>query len=384
MIAPRYDYIFLGTGAAALSLVMRMIRGGLLDQKKVLLIDRQGKRENDRTWCFWEKDPGFFEPVVKHRWTSLSFLAPDADLDLQITPYQYKVIRGIDFYDYCFSAIQQCPQIERVVGEISFGADHSGHAPIWVNGIPLDTRGAVVFNSIYEPQPITPGNLSLLQHFTGWMVETEVPFFDAHRATLMDFRVSQQEGTTFAYVLPFTSHKALVEYTLFTKALLTEQQYETELRNYLEHHLRLSSYRIIEKEFGVIPMSVHRFPFQQQGWYHIGTAGGQTKGSTGYTFQYIQKQSDWIVGQLQKGRPLPDVFPEARRFRFYDAVLLKLLVAGKPEGRRIFTRLFQRNRADRVFKFLDNETRLAEELRLISSLQFFPFLKAAVSLLSGR
>ena len=32
--------------------------------------------------------------------------------------------------------------------------------------------------------------------------------------------------------------------------------------------------------------------------YFIGTAGGQTKASTGYTFRFIQKQADKIVEEL--------------------------------------------------------------------------------------
>ena len=55
--------------------------------------------------------------------------------------------------------------------------------------------------------------------------------------------------------------------------------------------LGLDNYTIVEEEFGVIPMTNTNFPFFKDGMYYIGTAGGQTKASTGYTFRFIQKQA---------------------------------------------------------------------------------------------
>ena len=77
-----------------------------------------------------------------------------------------------------------------------------------------------IFNSIYTPGDDSKNAIKLLQHFKGWVIETGKPFFNPAEATMMDFRVHQQHGTTFAYVLPFSTTSALVEYTLFTKELL--------------------------------------------------------------------------------------------------------------------------------------------------------------------
>jgi lycopene beta-cyclase len=61
---PRYDYIIAGAGAAGLSLLTRMIACGKFSDKKILIIDKAAKTVNDRTWCFWEKEQGFFEDIV--------------------------------------------------------------------------------------------------------------------------------------------------------------------------------------------------------------------------------------------------------------------------------------------------------------------------------
>ena len=172
---------------------------------------------------------------------------------------------------------------------------------------------------------------------------------------MMDFRVSQQHGTTFAYVLPFSATSALVEYTLFTKELLQPEQYDKGLRDYISTFLGINDYKIKEEEFGVIPMTNEKFNFEGHGW-QIGVAGGQTKASSGYTFQFIQKQSSQIVDHLIKNKPLDSLPSAAKRFRFYDNTLLHILYYEKLPGNEVFTQLFKKNKPQQVLKFLDNES----------------------------
>jgi len=178
-------------------------------------------------------------------------------------------------------------------------------------------------------------------------------------------------------VLPFSPTSALIEYTLFTKELLPKDQYDKELGNYIKTFLKIGDYTVTEEEFGVIPMSNEKLRFKGHGW-QIGTAGGQTKGSSGYTFQFIQKQSALITEQLVKGLPLEKVRTTPRRFRFYDNTLLDILYHDKLPGKKIFTLLFKKNKPQRVLRFLDNETTLKEELKIISTLPTWPFMKAAL------
>ena len=66
----------------------------------------------------------------------------------------------------------------------------------------------------------------LQQHFIGWKIKTSEPAFTADKATFMDFSVAQKGNTRFMYVLPFSKTEALIEYTLFSKDLLPEKEYE--------------------------------------------------------------------------------------------------------------------------------------------------------------
>jgi len=242
----------------------------------------------------------------------------------------------------------------------------------------LNTEKSIVFNSIPFALSSRKKAIHLLQHFKGWIIESNEGKFDQGVGTLMDFRVHQDRGTTFVYALPLDTNRILVEYTLFTEELLPTEDYDKELHNYISRFLQLQQYKIVEEEFGIIPMTNARFPFYHNGIYHIGTAGGQTKASTGYTFQFIQKQSRHIVERLERNQSLADITSTPARFLFYDRVLLQLLFDKIPEGHEIFTRLFKRNKASAIFKFLDNESSLLEELRIISSLQIAPFFKAAL------
>jgi len=217
----------------------------------------------------------------------------------------------------------------------------------------------------------------LLQHFKGWVIETEGNDFNENKATLMDFRPGQLNGTTFCYILPFTSNKAVVEYTLFSKSLLSPQEYDLQLEEYINNILQIKSYKILEEEFGVIPMTNFCFPSRQNNIINIGTAGGRTKGSSGYTFRSIQKQSRDIVKQLIK-KGDPECKKESVRFSFYDSVLLNILYNNTLPGKKVFTDLFKKNPTPSVLKFLDNESTLTEELKIIATLPTWPFLKAAI------
>jgi lycopene beta-cyclase len=375
---PQYDYIIAGTGAAGLSLVTRMITRPWFRDKKILLVDREEKNKNDRTWCFWEKEEGFFQSIVFREWEQLWFHGEGYDALNHIRPYKYKLIRGIDFYEYCFTLIRQAPNVTIRYGSI----DHiiSSDAGTWIEIDNEQISSEYIFSSIVPDKPHGKGNeLLLLQHFKGWFIETPMPAFDPAAATLMDFRVQQTKGTTFVYVMPFSPTSALVEYTLFSEALIDANDYDQALRSYITHTLKIASYSVQEEEFGVIPMTNRVFPSRLNNIIYLGTAGGQTKPSSGYTFQFIQRHSNRIVDALEKtGKPMPGAGLAKKRFRMYDSTLLNILANKKMEGSAIFTDLFSNNKMTEVLQFLDNETSLSQELRLVSVLPTRLFLRAAI------
>ncbi len=355
-----------------------MIRSGKFGDKKILLIDKDEKQKNDRTWSFWETEPGPFEEIVYRRWKKTWFHSKDFSGLLDLDPYEYKMIRGIDFYEHCLALIRKQPNFEIRFEDIKSVTNEGNLAVVSTTTETLQAE--FVFNSLlFEKPQMKKGEYYLLQHFKGWVIETPEPVFNPDEATLMDFRANQHRGTTFVYVKPFSATKALVEYTLFTGQLLAPAEYEEGLRKYISDFLGNTTYRITEEENGIIPMTNHTFHAVNGRIINIGTAGGQTKGSSGYTFRFIQKHSARLVESLvKKGNPFVPRPGGTRRFRFYDSTLLYILHHNKVPGDKIFTLLFKKNKPQHVLRFLDNESSLGEELGVISSLPVWPFLKAGL------
>lgn len=374
--SPQYDYIIAGAGCAGLSLAIHIIHSGKFSDKRILIVDKEEKKKNNRTWCFWETEPGLFESIVFNKWQRTWFHGKNFSRLLQLAPYEYKLIRGIDFYNYCFDIINKQENVDLVIGEIEQISEEN--TSITVSG--REYTGHYIFNSVLFEKPVLKNyQYYLLQHFKGWFIETTKPVFNSQEPVLMDFRVNQQYGTTFVYTMPFSPTEALVEYTLFNEHLLQQLQYEEGLKKYLTEILKVDSYTVKEEEFGIIPMTNYRFPVHKKNIINIGTAGGQTKPSSGYTFRFIQKHSATLVQQLIKtGNPFLLPAAQSKKFHFYDSVFLHILSYEKISGEKVFSDLFQKNKPQQVLRFLDNESSLKDELKIISSLPTMPFLKAAL------
>jgi lycopene beta-cyclase len=359
-----YNYIFAGAGLASLMTAYRMAVSGAFEDKSIFLIDTDTKKTNDRTWCFWEKDKGFAEAIVYQKWNTALFADDKKRTDLDFDGYQYKMIRGTDFYSFVFSELQKHPNITFVQQKVIDFADSEFN--VLVKTETENYTCNKLFNSIYNPElGASQTKYPLLQqHFIGWHVKTTEPVFDAEKPVFMDFSIPQKSNTRFMYVLPFSDSEAIVEYTLFSKDLLAETEYEKAIEDYLEN-LGVSSYEIVAEERGSIPMT--SYPF----WKHntknilnIGTAGGWTKASTGYTFKNSDKLSAKLVQFLKTGNNFT-AFHKKRRFWFYDLLLLDILARTNQKGSEIFSAMFRSGKAAPIFKFLDEETSFSEDLGVI-------------------
>jgi lycopene beta-cyclase len=356
-----------------------MIKDPFFNDKKILLIDKERKIENDRTWCFWEKGEGAFEKVVFRHWDKVWFYGTEYAELLQLKPYQYKMIRGIDFYRHCQQIIDAAPNVKQAYAPVKKMEDSK--EGVIVTAGEISYQGKYIFNSIlFQPPVIKTGEYHLLQHFMGWVIDAAPGSFNPAEPVLMDFRQHQSNGTTFVYVMPLSDSWALVEYTVFSEKVLPENIYRDELKSYISQRIKLADYNVAEEEFGVIPMTNFRFKQRQGNMLNIGTAGGQTKASSGYTFRSIQKQTSQIISSLkQKGHPFHLDNNGAGRFMWFDSVLLNILHNKTLEGKDIFSDLFRKNETSTLLSFLDNETRPAQELKIMWSVPAWPFMKAGIA-----
>ena len=293
-----HDYIFTGSGLSALMTVYEMLSSGKFENKSILLIDEHTKKVNDRTWCFWDEH-NLFDEIVNKKWDQAVFANKKFNRVLELTPYQYKKINGLDFYELVFKKISEYKNINFLNHKVVDFTELGNHCILKTEQETFTCNK--IFNSIYKPEIVQSQNKFPLiqQHFIGWFIKSKEAVFTPNCATFMDFSVEQKGNTRFMYVLPTSEHEALLEYTLFSKDLLHKEAYESEIQNYITN-LGITEYEIIEKEQGNIPMTCYPF------WKHntkniinIGSAGGWTKASTGYTFKNSVKKSRELVRFLQ-------------------------------------------------------------------------------------
>ncbi len=373
----RYDYIITGAGGAGLSLAYHFCQSSLR-HKKILLLDKSDKTQNDRTWCYWSSHPFPYRSAQQARWQQLSFRTEQGEKTQSIQPLQYYCLRGLDFYQEVKDMLSSFPNIEwkqEAVRKI-----HSSSQGAAVLSERSHYQAKYVFNSIpHFNFKSDSQHLSTRQHFWGWFIETDSPVFDQSQVTLMDFSIHQSKDARFFYILPFSSKKALVEFTVFSDHCLKKETYRQHITTYLEekYSLKPGSYRISEEERGSIPMTDYKFQRREGNHIlHIGTAGGMTKATTGYTFKNIQIDSQRIIQSLEKsGHPFYQI-AKPRRFRFYDRLLLHIIQYQPEWVKPIFARLFFSNDFHQILKFLDERSNWWEEARIFSRLPWYPFLKA--------
>lgn len=392
----KFDIVIAGAGLAGLTLAVQMARRPFFQDKKILLIDRDAKEKNDRTWCFWATDEEPLPPVLFKTWESCRFFSENAEVPMRISPFKYRMIRGIDFYTWAKEQISQAPHIQITTAEI-LNIDAANGT---VNTSVGSFTGNLVFNSARTTLPLLPEAGTqyplppisqtavqkkeeqytwLLQHFKGWIIETPEPVFDPETVTFMDYRTEQQDETRFVYVLPFSPTRALVEFTVFSPALCTPEEYDLALRDYIRNQLNINDYRVKETEFGVIPMTDHPMGPQVDGRVvNIGTVGGFVKPSSGYAFKRTQrKMQAFIDGWEKTGAPDPALLRSPRAFRILDSIMLRVLGDRLLPGHILFTQIFRKLEAPLVFRFLDEDATFAETLRLLNAPPALPFLKAA-------
>lgn len=381
-----YDYIITGAGLAGLSLLMRMMQHPFFDTAQILVVDAAQKNTNDRTWCFWEKESDIFEPIVCKKWDHVSFIAPSFKTEMHLAPFAYKMIRGIDLYTQVLSIAASKSNIEFCTEPVLSVHTTQTGASVELKNQTITANK--VFNSIlFEPVNVLAQKAAdyfLWQHFKGYEIKTETPVFNDAVATLMDFTVDQSNGTTFMYVMPTSPTTALVEYTLFTENLLADKDYNEAIDAYIKKTYGAVEYGIVHQEFGQIPMTNFSFSGGAGNIINMGVAGGQVKGSSGYAFHFIQEKTKAIVADVvAQKNPLRGSTFSQKKFALYDAVLLRVLQEKKLDGAAIFTAIFSKNPPTRVFRFLNNESSLLDDLRIMASVPSRIFFPAALYALLG-
>ncbi len=370
-----YDFIIAGMGLAGLSLAMQL-KNSSVKFNKVLLIDKDLKNKNDRTWCFWSKeDANWFDKIIFKRWSKFKFSSSGLNKVCEINPYQYCMIKGIDFYNFCLNELKSDIRFDFVTDEIKKIETKNNQAHL--HTIKEEYHSMYLFNSAIRTPKIVQKHINYVQHFKGWLIETEENNFDVDCPTFMDFNIHQKNDCRFVYVLPFSSNKALVEYTGFSPKRIDDEEYDAELTSYIKLNLKIENYKVLEEEQGEIPMFESEFVnlFGNR-VINIGTSGGSSKASTGFTFYFVQKHISELVKSLANGSPIS--FARKPKYLYYDRILMDVIDKKKMPASEIFETLFKKIPTPTILAFLNEESSLLQELRIMNSVPKLKFVPAAL------
>ena len=348
-----FNYIIIGGGCAGLSLAYELETHDKLKNKSLAIIEPRDEYKRDKTWSFWKVFPHNFEDCVKKSWNNFTINSPNETkyIECKTTPYQ--TIDSELFYNKILSKL-------KLNKNITF----------FKNINEVNKSNSIIFNSVakYDDQ-----KNKLWQHFCGVEIETDKEFFDDEIFNLMDFACDQRNKVHFFYTLPFTKNKALVETTWISELDNDSlKDYDQQIDNYLSNHLNIRNCKINYKEEGAIPLFRQK-SIKKLNEINIGSAGGMTRLSTGYTFLNIQEQSKYIRENIDNINKVK-LFQINKKYDFLDNIFLKVLKKNSSQMGNIFYKMFDSSPSS-IINFLSNKSSLFEDLEIISKMPKSIFIK---------
>lgn len=374
-----FHYLFAGAGCAGLSLVYYMLQSKQLKDSQILLIDPCMDQVPSKTWCYWAEDPLDIHPKNSaiHEWNSLSIKSNNRKIQKELGLLRYFHLNSKDFYEAIFSKIRAFDNVTFLEDFVLEMEEKDGQIDVKTakNGV---FTAEFVFDSRKNASKNDKKKI-LTQVFSGWEIESVDDIFDPGTITMMDFGTQTDSKFDFVYVLPFTKNKGLVEFTAYSAEPISEKTLEKSLQSHLERLTNNRPFTITFRETGVIPMSTSITPKTiSRKIIPIGTAAGWTKASTGYTFYTIQKKSQELIQKLESKESLIGLNSKPKRFDFYDNILLNIAHKWPNKLPNVFFDLFGTSSPQTVLRFLNEETSIWEEIKMLSKLRFKIFIKSLI------
>ena len=96
----KFDYIICGGGASGLLLSNAFISDKFFNDKKILIIERESKTTNDKTFGFWNDKESVLDEMVFKEWEFAEFKDSNSYNTFLLNPYKYKMIKSSQFYSH--------------------------------------------------------------------------------------------------------------------------------------------------------------------------------------------------------------------------------------------------------------------------------------------
>jgi lycopene beta-cyclase len=349
-----FDYVIVGGGCSGLSLAYELELHNKLLNKTLAIIELRDEYKRDKTWSFWKVYDHNFQDCIIKSWNNFSINTSEKSHELRSDNYPYQSIDSEKFY-----------------AKINSKLSLNNNIQFFKNINEINTANSIIFNSVYKG---SFDKSKLWQHFQGIEIETDKNIFDDQILNLMDFNCEQKDAVHFFYTLPFSKNKALIE-TTWLSNLENDfyMNYDFQLESYIKNNLGIKNYNINFTEKGAIPLFYPSIEPKNKK-INIGSAGGMTRLSTGYTFLNIQEHSKYIrenLNKIENKKP----YHIGKKYEFLDNIFLDVLKNNPEKMPNIFFKMFKSS-PNTVIKFLSNKSNFFEDLSIISKMPKLTFIKA--------
>lgn len=379
------DVLIIGGGLAGLSLASALIDQNM-PHVSINIIEPRTLYTHDRHWCYWKLESPIHEDLVKHSWTQWLVRKSQAESLCLSFEHPYQHVESIDFYNKILKKIENHPLCHLHLGVKALNLIEN------LDQVVVKTdqgifRAAYVFDSrpIEDQNPPSKRKWDILmyQHFVGWQIQTSKPIFDPETPVLMDFDLPQKKVTQFFYVLPFSETQALIENIYFSSDLMKQEEYENELKAYIEKRYPHLNYEVTYREFGKLPMSTIPTKIQESArLFNIGMRGGYIKPSSGYAFLAIQKSSEEMAYAFAFNRKMP---PRARPLfqQLLDEILLILIKNHPNYSADLFYNFFTKTPFNSLLNILSDRATILDLIKVFPAIPFYPLANSIGKRIKG-
>jgi len=311
MQRPEVDICILGGGCAGLSLAQRLAAGGgeRARSLRVLVLERRGRDEADRSWSFWQVHDHPFANQIAHHWVRWRVAHAGQGIVQGSRRHPYVLLTERSFQERARACIGAAAGIA-----VKTGVTVRSVEPLSDQCLRVETsHGAISARWVLDGRPPSPlpalAPPGLYRSILGWEVETEQDAFDPATVDLMDFQVGDPAaGPHFLHVLPFTARRALVESVLLLPRPVPGAEHETLLWQAMARRVG-PRWTVRRTQQGCLPLDPRlTLPAARGGagpgrLIPIGIPGGAVRPGTGHAFLRIQRWADSCAAEILAGRP---------------------------------------------------------------------------------
>ena len=359
----KYDLVVIGAGLSSLMFLNRYLKK--FKKHSVLILESKKNIKKDQTFCVWE-GPGLdsiqknFNLQPKKTWNKILIQDQDKNISRTISPYQYVCFDGYETFNRLIKEHANQVEIKRNILVDKIEKKHDVFNVFCKNKL---FQGHYVVDSRNNDKDLDVTSVHVKQAFVGHEIDVPKDTFSPDQATLMSFKDNSEE-VEFTYILPFSSKKALIETTVFSK--------NPNLNSIARKHKELlkvyKDYKVIRSEKAIIPMAIVKDE-TENAVLRIGTNVGMVRPSSGYSMRRI---ASWILNinivKLNEANHKYYQYKQDKFLNWLDSIFLKVIYFYPDQGPYLFMQLFSSVSMPSLIRFLSDKPSILDLIKVLWSM----------------